>query len=400
MRRRLVVALLVWIWTQVANGDPRVLQGNKDRNKGNVFDDATTNVEASVNATAVGTLTTVEEPIEQTTTAITEKEPVVPTTTAITEEEEEQPSSGTTNNVTQYPLIAIQFSQLIDDNEVTLEAATVRAALDDFVCQETEHSLVYMDAHGTHDVCRPLADLFPTSSTDVSKASDLSVNATLHVESHSDGDLQWIVWTMDYPVVSMDNATVQLARRQVNDDSTTSLEQAALECLRQSIQLELDVSIMEGSFGARLSDDVRVTPVGKERAELQQVPPMESDFSDHFWWTLRLAGIGIATATILVYCLLLSLSQKRRQQRLLQQVEQPPALGCAKATDEFLKRSSSRMMPKPLLPPDVASDTSGRDSESVELFMTETLAILYCGTSADIRRARTEGTVGRTVVSL
>lgn len=398
MRRRLVVAL-VWIWTQVANGEPRVLQGNKDRNKGNVFDDATTNVEASVNATAVGTLTTTEEePIEQTTTAITEKEPVVPTTTAITEEEE-QPSSGTTNNVTQYPLIAIQFSQLIDDNEVTLEAATVRAALDDFVCQETEHSLVYMDAHGTHDVCRPLADLFPTSSTDVSKASDLSVNATLHVESHSDGDLQWNVWTMDYPVVSMDNATVQLARRQVNDDSTTSLEQAALECLRQSIQLELDVSIMEGSFGARLSDDVRVTPVGKERAE-PQVPPMESDFSDHFWWTLRLAGIGIATATILVYCLLLSLSQKRRQQRLLQQVEQPPALGCAKATDEFLKRSSSRMMPKPLLPPDVASDTSERDSESVELFMTETLAILYCGTSADIRRARTEGTVGRTVVSL
>ena len=134
--------------------------------------------------------------------------------------------------------------------------------------------------------------------------------------------LEWTTWTMQYKVLALGSEPVALALQ--NDPNLVgyALGHAAVEDLQRSLQLAVDLSIMEGSMDEQLGEifgsKVVSSPTGKEleyfgSGLVQLSTRTKTSSQDHT--ALRWTGSAILFCTVLLYSLLVAASARRRQRR-------------------------------------------------------------------------------------
>jgi len=126
-------------------------------------------------------------------------------------------------------------------------------------------------------------------------------------------ELSWTVWTITYKVLGVG---LNYWEQAMSDSGSSSVE-AALEVLRNVVQLAIDVSIMEGSFDeilrVNVRQNVRSSPVGKEEEAYKNISRddevEESVFNDE----LKIAGYVILGFVATTFLLLQLVNWRRRK---------------------------------------------------------------------------------------
>ena len=225
----------------------------------------------------------------------------------------------------------------------------VLEALLELLC--TEIDVTVKDASTTQNVCalhnydRRQRQLLPTigSSSVIQGNPMASIRPLQRLDLSSPRSEYYAVWTVQYTAVTVGELYVQMAMQKnatlfFLDNQDAQLLEPAVQIMQQTIQLALDLSVMERDFDRLLRKHVTATaatvyssPVGREatifakRQEDMTVAQKSgrdtSRYQQHAWNPMLISGLALLWTTVSVTATLCWLASQRRM-RLVDEEQQ------------------------------------------------------------------------------
>ena len=279
---------------------PRGLQGNNDKNNANETAAPTIRPTNSPSRSPTSSTSATTPPSAAPTTA-------APTTAAPTTAAPASLSFGFSILEGSVGNLLVQLS--VHDPSVSVDdvqegranelLSSVLGGVLDALCSMTDFSMVLGYSVNSSDACQKRRRKLQEEDSVV--WSTARVNVT--------DEASYMRWTVVYPVL-------QIGQKYVFEDSTVEeVDEAALEAMKEEADKALFEYIEQGGFDGKLPETAQVTAVGFEDVFDSGPEGYTEQLDPAPLHALRVAGIILLIANIVVSFLLLKLSGRRKRQR-------------------------------------------------------------------------------------